>query len=289
MKGPRALCPRNVYSRNGVDSVYHYTFDTKEGEVDMTSKRLYSVEQYDSLGNVIYFKGGHFPAIIGFDIATYHYEIRDELNLPWNTTYTYKMEYKDSTLIKASMFDDNGKYIARIEEYVKDNMVEDSVYVRDRLIYVKHIVKDKDGRDSISLSYDNKYGSQLKLAEEKKSKYSMNNNVLREDFVLKSRSFLYEYDHKYEKTEGIYELTYDERGQLIKSDYGGYVTSYVYDEKGNNIECTTYSDYRKTKTLYKSDFNDNGLTKNSFTFADMTICESYSEYEYVFYPYSMNK
>lgn len=285
-KEVQTLCPRNVFSRNGVDTVYHYSFDTKEGEVDMSSKKLYSIEQYDSLGNVIYYKGGYYPAIKGLDIVTYHYEIRDELNLPWNTTYTYKMEYRDSSLLKASMFDDNGKYVARIEKYVKDNVVEDSVYVRDRLIYVQHIVKDIEGRDSISRSYDNKYGNQLKLAEEKKSKYSQNGNVLREDFIRKSRSFLYEYDHKYDTSEGHYELSYDGIGRLIKSDYGGYVTTYTYDDKGNTIETITYSDYRKTKTLVKNDFYENGLTKSSYTFADMTICESYSEYEYVFYPYS---
>ena len=285
----QALCPRNVYSRNGVETMYHYSFDTKEGVVDELSKKLFAVEKYDSLGNLIYYKGEHFPSLLGVDIVTYHYDIREELDLPWSTKYTYKMEYLDTIFTKASLFDDEGKYIARIEQHSKGNVVEDSVYVRDRLIFVSHIFKDTEGRDSVVLAYDNEFGKNLKLKEEERNTYVKNDTVLTQYYIRKSRDFLYNYNHKYETTKGVYVNTYNKKGQLLKGDYGGYVTTYTYDDRGFQVESVSSSDYRKTKHLSKNTYYDNGLLKNSYGYADMTICESYSEYEYDFYPYSKSK
>lgn len=282
----KALCPRNVYSRNGVETVYYYNFEAKEGEVDPTSKKLYSVERYDSLGNVIYYKGGYYPSVAGVDFSTFHYEVRSELDLSWDAEYTYKLEYNDTVFVKASLFDGDGNYIARVEQFVKDNSVIDSVFVRDRLIYVRKAFKDVKGRDSLILSYDNKYDRDLSLAEEERYSYVTSGNSVRTDYVRKSRDFDYKRTHKFETTKGSYETHYNESGQLIKGDYGGIWTSYTYDERGFNIESITGNDYRKTKTLYKSTFYDNGLYKNGYTYADMTVCTSYSEFEYTFYPYS---
>ena len=182
----KALCPRNVYSRNGVETVYYYNFEAKEGEVDPTSKKLDSVERYDSLGNVIYYKGGYYPSVAGVDFSTFHYEVSSELDLSWDAEYTYKLEYNDTVFVKASLFDGDGNYIARVEQFVKDNSVIDSVFVRDRLIYVRKAFKDVKGRDSLILSYDNKYDRDLSLAEEERYSYVTSGNSVRTDYVRKS-------------------------------------------------------------------------------------------------------
>ena len=282
----RVLCPRNVYSRNGVETVYSYSYEAKEGEVDPTSKTLSSVEKYDSLGNVIYYKGRYYPSVKGVDLSTYHNEVRSELDLSWNTEYTYKLEYSDTVFVKASIFDSDGNYIARVEQIADGGVVNDSVYVRDRLIYVRKSFKDVKGRDSLILSFDNEYDRDLSLSEEERCSYITSGSVERTDYVRKSRDFFYQRNHKYETTKGSYERQYNERGQIIKGDYGGIWTSYTYDERGFNVETITGNDYRKTKTLQKATYYDNGLCKNNYSYADMTVCTSYSEFEYSFYPYS---
>ena len=281
-----SLCPRNEYSRNGVETVYHYEYKTKEGVVDEFSKKLSSIEKYDSLGNVIYYKGNYYPNLHGVDISTYHYEVRRELDLPWDSEYTYKMEYSDTVFVKASLFDGSGKYIARVEQHCDGNTVNDSVYVRDRLIYVRNKWKDVSGRDSLIVSYDNEYDRKLSLAEEERLSYTKSGNVEITNYVTKSRDFLYSLNHRYETSKKSYQSSYDEKGRLVKSDYGTIWAEQTYDERGFVVETITGNKNEKNKTLYKATYYDNGLIKNSYGYADMTVCTSYSEYEYDFYPYS---
>ena len=98
--GSPARCQRNVYSKNGVETVYHYSYNTKEGVVDESSKYLYYMQKYDSLGNLVYYKGKYYPSLQDVDVSTYHYEIRNELDLSWDAKYTYKMEYNDTVFTK---------------------------------------------------------------------------------------------------------------------------------------------------------------------------------------------
>ena len=282
------LCPRNIYSRNGVEIVYHYSYGTKEGEIDFSSKELYSIEKYDSLGNIIYYKGSYYPSITDVALSTYHYEIRKELDLPWNTTYTYKMEYQDTTFLKASLFDTEGTYIARIEKSIKENVVHDSVYVRDRLIYVKHIFKDVEGRDSLILSYD-EYRRKITLVEEEQKVYSKNGNTIREDYITKTKDIISRNPNKFDIRKGFSEFTYDEQGRVVAQNHGRIKRYAKYDERGFIVESIIENDFEKSKSLYKSTYYNNGLLKNSSGYADMSILESYSEYEYNYYKYSPNQ
>ena len=277
-----SLCPRNVYSRNGVVAVCRYSYSTKEGIIDTSSKILDTIEKYDSLGNVIYYKGPHYPKIDGVDFFDYHYEIRDELDLSWDATYTYKMEYNDTVFTKASLFDDEGKYIARIEQCVEGNRVADSIYIRNSVIYVRHTFRDKEGRDSLKISYDNEGYQELSFAEEEKHIYRMVGNVLIDDRIIKSRDLFFNINHKYTTSKGHGELTYDADGRLVKQVYGKLRTELKYDERGFVTESILSDEYNNSKTLTKSEYYDNGLLKNSYRYADMTICESYIVYEYTY-------
>lgn len=281
-----SLCQRNVYSRNGVDSVLTYEYNAKEGVIDMSSKTLQSLVRYDSLGNITYYRGKYYPSIVDFADFVYHYEIRDELDLPWDMVYSYKMDYTDSTLNKASVFDESGRYIARIEESRHGNKVEDSVYVSNKVIYVRHIFKDTEMRDSVTVSYDNNYSRQLSLAEEEKSSFRKEGNTVYEKSIYKSRDIFFRQNHKYESHSSEYATTYDDYGRVIKivNLRDGGTTVYNRNENGQILETTTEMSYGNY--LYKHEYYENGLEKCSYRYQDGNVLLSYTEYEYSFHPYS---
>ena len=240
-----SLCPRNVYSRNGVDSVMTYSFSTKEGQIDRNSKTLYSIERFDSLGNLIYYKGKDYPSVFDDAISDCHYQIIRVLDIGYDAISVYKIEYSDTVMMNAAYFNTDGKYVARIEHKKKDNQVTDSVFVYGRLCYVSLRYLDTQGRDSLRYEYDDEYSSKLELASQSNRTYEqLNDSTIRDYRKMKHREFQFRKNHKY------------------------YESSFYIDNRDSHYE-----------------YDERGLLQREFEYQDKTICKGYSEYEYTYHTY----
>lgn len=286
----KELCPRNEYSQNGVQTVRRYDYSSKNGEIDLSSRSLYYTEQYDSLGNLIYYKGKDSPASV---IYNYKSAIRDEMdyNPHKNDTFTYKMFYNDTTLIRTSLFDEAGEYFAKIEHFENPEYVSDSVYYKNRLVYVRSVIKDSFGRDSIECEYNNKYSIlKLELDSEKLHSYTLlEDGILRDNIVIRSRGYDYSSTHRFHSSTMVSETKNDENGYLIYySINGNIIINITYDKEylySESIQTETYSNsHRQLK--YTTERYPNLLIKEQNTYDDLTIFSSRSEYEYDYYPYS---
>lgn len=282
------LCQRNVFSRNGVSVSRMYSYKAKEGELDLSSKTLYATCKYDSLGNLVYYKGKNTLTILAYNQIK---AIEDALySKPNRESITYKMEYKDTNLIKVVLFDEKGDYFARIECKKDKYHREDSVYVNNRLVHVRKSIFDVNGRDSLCLEYEGKSWGDVELSEQKEYSYSLlEDGTIRQTVVFYSKGYDYSSKKKFDKTTTVSDSKYDDKGRLIFLSTDDRITqSIVYDESGLNYENVFESKYGTNKRvgLYKTECFENGLIKSQTTYQDKTILTEKTEYEYEFYPYS---
>ena len=283
------LCDRNEYSRNGVACEMVYQYTATNGEFDLSSKTLYSTEKYDSLGNVIYYKGKDSPLCVSYA----HYSaIRNALYEHKNDMFTYKMEYKDTVLTKVALFNESGEYFARIEHFIAGNEVTDSAYVLNRLVFVQKTFLDKQGRDSLRLTYNTENSMRVELAEKEESSYTdTEKGVQKETCIQYSRGYDYSRTHKFEKRTSTIERRFDEKGRLIYLNINGRsIQSITFDESGLKSECVAERRYsnEQTKSLYVTERYENGLRNMETLYADMTIPQRKTVHEYEFFTYSPN-
>lgn len=283
-KTPVQLCQRNDYSRNGVKSVKAYTFRASNGDVDLTSKRYDYIEQFDSLGNIIYANGEHLSG----DIIA-HYDARIENFCYKKFLLTYKPEYKDTLLVKTSVFDEDGSYIARIDHFEDHSCTIDSLYMTT-IQSVTMSLRDSRGRDSVSVIYSKRYGGTMELESRHEYSYTQLENGLTR-LVLKMKTRDEQKKGKYDERILRRDEEYNENGQIVRALYELGVTkgviTYEYDD--NRLIAERFdgqSFFGKTNTAKIIEYQDNGLIKSISNYVDGTVLKSKTVFEYEYYPYS---
>ena len=290
------LCDRNEYSRNGVDSVYEYRYSTKDGVIDSSSKVLYSVRQYDSLGSVIYYKGKGSPIIPRIhDFIHCHLRIMDEYcksqgTLPYSETAmkfvsTYKFDYIDTLLTKISYFNSDGDYYARIDHFDNGKSVADSLYINGKLSYALLQFYDEQGRDSLWLRYDDEVSSNLSFLWQVGFSYEqLNDSIVREYRRQKYRGWDYKKTHRYQTSSSYNDVTYNDEGKMVYAinKTGDSYSRYSYDSRGFKTESVSVSGYLKTKDRSVFEYNDYGLLLREYEYVDMTVLDEVIEYKYTY-------
>lgn len=279
----------SFYRKNRVKEAVKYSFGTKEGEVDRSTKEWISTTRFDSLGNVVYFKGKEEPELENF--YNFNHDIRDELNLDWHSVLVYKMEYvKDTCLYKTAVFNDKGMYVAKIEHFATPNSIVDSVYVYNALCYVKRIDYDSLGRKSLEVIHDNLYTSDLSLKSRSSWKYStIDEHTVRINYDDEYRDIFDPTQSKYRSVSSQFDRKYNDAGRIIyqidESGHDEYFSTYnkdgfkiEYIHKNTNPDSIFKGSKRFTTTYY-----NNNLIRSKSVYSDMAILTSYSEYEYKYY------
>lgn len=291
----KPLCPRNEYSRNGVDTVKVYTYKATMGKIDPSSRKLVEVYKYDSLGNVVYYRGNN-PLFSSFNSlsldkikkASYLSDLKTE-------DISVHFEYIDTTLLKIMLFNKEGRYFARIQHSVSPSCIEDSIYVNRALTLINRTMLNKEGKDSVIYEYT--YSNDRENLESKSEYFysQLEDGTHRTHILIQYKGSFYEKDKKMQKTEVACNTRFDEKGRPIYQyqtmeglqDVVGHLT---YSDDGLSTEIITNAkstvfdekyNYREVKNKYK-----NGLPKDELTYQDMTIEDSKKEYKYTFYPYS---
>lgn len=283
-KSPVQLCQRNDYSRNGVKSVRAYTFRAVNGEVDLSSKRYDYIEQFDSLGNIIYAKGERLSG----DIFAY-YDGRIEHICYKKFLLTYKPEYKDTLLVNTSVFDEDGSYIARIDHFENQSCTIDSLYMTT-IQSASMTLRDSCGRDSVSVIYSKRYGGTMELERRDEYSYTQLENGLTR-FVQKMKTRDDQKKGKYNERILRRDEEYNENNQLVRAHYEFGVTkgviTYEYDD--NRLIAERFdgqSFFGKTSTAKIIEYQDNGLIKSISEYVDGTVLNRKTVFEYDYYPYS---
>ena len=283
------LCQRNVYSRNGVESVLTYDFSIIENEIDLQSKKLHSIERYDSLGNLIYYKGESYPYHLYEAFGASHDAILEGLGLPLYSGIisTYKFDYSDSTLRAIAYINEKGDCPARVVHKEDDSSLIDSVFIHDQLYYVHQILKDTRGRDSVDITYDRKYTVDMILESEIRSTYTqINDTTERECYSYKDRDDDFgATNRKYNTSSDFVDRFYDSHGRMVgytTSDGGSRILSYgKFGLESNEIRSPFLGNIL---TIYE--YDRRGLLMKETTM-DNSILQDYNEYEYSFYPYGL--
>lgn len=271
------LCQRNEFSKNGVDSVREFTYTAKLGKIDPNTRKLYATYKYDSLGNLVYYKGGNPLVFIPY---VYVETIRDYYYTPKTEPFTYKLDYVDTILNKIAVFDNNGDYIARIQHFESVGYKSDSIFVNNTLGFIKETFLNTDGKDSITISYKPSLKG-IEIQERVENSYSHIEDGLERittRITNKDGSVLIiDSDVKFdERGRNVYAKTDFLEGTATFSDDG---LLEEYNRESHLLGKTEIS--REVIERYK-----NGLIKVKKEYSDRTIESGKKEYSYTFYPYS---
>lgn len=278
------LCQRNVFSKNGVDTVKVYKYEGKMGEIDFNSKHLDEILVFDSLGNVVFYEGDGSDF---FKPSSYCYEIGAYLERYLDRRFVLKPEYSDTSLIKVSVFEKSGEYIARIEHVETAIEKNDKIYVKDLQIFENKVLLDRNGRDSICYVYKLHKGK-LQLEEKTENKYAvLEDGTERNSWISYYRDIFN--PSKFETITGFLEELRDEKGRRVSLNASDKLKgSFSYSEDGlfeEEIFQNLFEGKNKTDK-WVSQYYKNGLLKIKTKYSDMTIASEQIEYEYSFYPYS---
>lgn len=271
------LCQRNEFSKNGVDSVREYKYSAKMGKIDPSTKTLYATYKYDSLGNLVYFKGKDPLVFIPYEyvetIRNYYYEPKTE-------PFTYKLDYTDTILNKIAVFDNSGDYIARIQHFDSDGYKSDSIFVNNHLEFIKESYLNTEGKDSLIISYKTSPKGMIIENREEHLYSRLENGLERREVKTTSKDG--------SQLNLYFDVKSDEKGRMVYGESDWIVATATYSDNGLVEEYN-----RETHLLGKTEISrevieryKNGLIKVKKEYSDKTIESGKTDYSYSFYPYS---
>lgn len=311
----KELCQNNVFSINGVDTLFVYEYGVKNGQVDSTTKKLKYKQKYDSLGNIIYYNGEYYPDLYNVGLTDFRFGVLGKYIESSGRPLTYKIEYQDTIPKIVYIFNENGDYVARLEHNVTDTIITDSIYDKNGLIGRKEIKFDKKGRIVYEAIYDDEYSKgKITLEKRESTTYTDEGNKTTSISETIERDFAYKFNHKYENSKFVSETWHNEKGQIAKvsntyfyyeikyneasqkeeileidkSDNSKCIIQYEYFSNGYILNRTILKDGNRQHHSIKHENYSNNLNKCETKLIDNNICNGYTEWVYTFYPYSPN-
>lgn len=311
----KELCQNNVFSINGVDTLFVYEYGVKNGQVDSTTKKLRYKQKYDSLGNIIYYNGKYYPDLYNVGLTDFRFGVLGAYIESSGRPLTYKIEYQDTIPTIISIFNENGDYVARLEHHVTDTIITDSIYDKNGLIGRKEIKFDNKGRIVYEAVYDDEDSKgKITLKSRESTTYTDEGNKTTRISETIERDFFKRSIHGYKTSKFVSESCLNEKGQIvnISSTYSDdeikynevskvveitgihklenkkYKIQYKYLPNGYIWQMTVMQGSSKQFHSVKHENYSNNLNKSETKLIDNNICDGYTEWVYTFYPYSPN-